>query len=156
MWVGQNADTMLRCARPSLLVLVDSWEAANETNASMMGTNIETIEQAYRKVVDRFFRDRRVVVVRMRSVDAAAIIAPRSLDLVYIDGSHMYEHVLTDLMAWAPAVKTGGLLCGHDWNYFPDVNHAVREFLLSNEDWSLDYVTCDTHKPSSYGIKALR
>lgn len=53
-----------------------------------------------------------------------------SLDFVYIDGDHSYEAVKKDLEAWYPKVKSGGMFCGHDYNY-PDVERAVQEFAKS-------------------------
>lgn len=35
-------------------------------------------------------------------------------DIVYVDGSHLYQHVLADLTAGARLVREGGLLCGDD------------------------------------------
>lgn len=52
-----------------------------------------------------------------------------SLDWVYIDSSHEYEHTLAELRAARLAVKPGGLICGHDFSRaFPGVFQAVAEF----------------------------
>lgn len=40
--------------------------------------------------------------------------APESCDAVFIDADHSEEAVYADVMAWAPKVKRGGILCGHD------------------------------------------
>jgi hypothetical protein len=47
------------------------------------------------------------------------------LDFVYIDANHEYEHVLEDVRAWAPKVRAGGIVSGHD--YAGDVEKAVLE-----------------------------
>jgi predicted O-methyltransferase YrrM len=39
------------------------------------------------------------------------------VDLVFIDGDHHYEHVKSDIQAWLPHIKPGGVLCGHDYGY---------------------------------------
>lgn len=41
--------------------------------------------------------------------------ARRSFDLVFIDADHQKEFVLADVMAWTPLLKSGGVLCGHDY-----------------------------------------
>ena len=45
----------------------------------------------------------------MSSAKAAALAPNRSLDLVFVDGSHSFLDVSTDLQLWAPKLKEGGL-----------------------------------------------
>jgi len=49
------------------------------------------------------------------SLDAAKTYNDGSLDFVYIDANHDYEHCKEDLEAWAKKVKSGGLVMGHDY-----------------------------------------
>ena len=49
------------------------------------------------------------------SIDAAATIAPRSLDFAFIDADHSYEAVRDDLVAWEKLIKAGGYIGGHDY-----------------------------------------
>ena len=63
------------------------------------------------------------------SVDAAKLFDDRSLDLVFIDANHTYEHVKEDIEAWYPKIRDGGILSGHDFSGdFPGVEKAVREY----------------------------
>ena len=54
--------------------------------------------------------------MRMNSVDAAKMIADKSLDMIFIDADHHYEAVLEDVIAWVPKVKMSGLITGHDYD----------------------------------------
>lgn len=73
-------------------------------------------------------------LLQMTSLEAAAIVADASVDIVYLDAMHHYEAVWADILAWWPKVRAGGLLAGHD--YLLDVlsgtiftvQPAVREF----------------------------
>lgn len=72
------------------------------------------------------------------SVDMAKQLDDRSLDFVYIDADHQYEAVKSDIEAWFPKVRVGGIISGHDYlrdGYEPDpqqgVNRAVNEFFLA-------------------------
>lgn len=58
-----------------------------------------------------------------------ASIWPFQVDLVFIDADHSYEAVFNDIMNWKRHVKPGGILCGHDYDYFPGVTQAVDELL---------------------------
>ena len=46
------------------------------------------------------------------SRDVAPLLPDGCADLVFIDGDH--EDVETDVLAWGPKVRPGGILCGHD------------------------------------------
>lgn len=65
------------------------------------------------------------------------IFADESLDFVYIDGNHSYEYVKSDIEAWWPKVKPGGILCGDDYagpvRHAYDVIRAVDEFVEKAE-----------------------
>ena len=58
----------------------------------------------------------------------AAIIIKQDVefDFCFIDADHSYESVLADIKAWAPKVKEGGCVIGHDID-FPSVRKAVEE-----------------------------
>jgi cephalosporin hydroxylase len=73
-----------------------------------------------------------VTLLRLASVAVAAKFAaadpPMRPAFVFIDGDHSYEAVLSDVRAWAPLVKSGGLIAGHDCTpSYPGVERAVRE-----------------------------
>lgn len=60
----------------------------------------------------------RVTVLKMgtdQAVEVLRVDAP--FDIVWIDADHTYPWVKHDIENYAPMVKEGGLLCGHD--YFP-------------------------------------
>lgn len=61
------------------------------------------------------------------SVNSADLFKDGSIEFVFLDGSHDRESVLDDIAAWAPKVKRGGILAGHDYNRIdsPQVIEAV-------------------------------
>jgi predicted O-methyltransferase YrrM len=69
---------------------------------------------------------RHIRVLRIDSVRAARCFDDKSLDFVFIDGAHNYLAVKADLAAWAPKVKVGGVLAGHDYN-LDGVKRAVHD-----------------------------
>lgn len=61
------------------------------------------------------------------SEKAATNIVTGALDFVFIDADHKYKNVITDIKSWAPKVRKGGYVCGHDINQ-SDVKKAVVEY----------------------------
>ncbi len=48
-------------------------------------------------------------------------------DMLWVDGEHTYQAVRSDLATFAPLVRKGGLVCGHDYcAWHPDVVRAVN------------------------------
>lgn len=89
---------------------------------------------------------------RKYSVDAAADFEDGSLDFVYIDANHQEEPVYADITAWAPKVRAGGIVSGHDyarlkgngidpsdnWAVIPALHRYVDENNLELFIWGLE------------------
>jgi hypothetical protein len=82
----------------------------------------------------------RFSLMRLPSIKAADQFANGSLDFVFIDACHEYEPVKADIEAWASKVRSGGILCGHDYGReWVGVKAAVDEFFTSrNQDFFID------------------
>ena len=80
---------------------------------------------------------RNVEIMKMTSVEAAKQIENGSLDFVYIDALHDFDNVMMDIIAWAPKVKSGGIVSGHDYiilyncGVMPAVNAYVHAHNIS-------------------------
>ena len=71
-----------------------------------------------------------VTIVRAMSLDAATDVTDGTLDFVFIDGNHRRDYVLSDLHAWSPKVRAGGIVSGDDYYAFKHggVIEAVEAF----------------------------
>lgn len=73
--------------------------------------------------------------VRVPSSLGVRLFENKSVDMVFIDGAHDYEHVKEDITLWLP--KVHGIICGHDYGDtpgnpgegWPGVQRAVSELL---------------------------
>jgi hypothetical protein len=52
---------------------------------------------------------------RRLSMNAARDVPLASLDFAYIDGNHLFDYAMEDLIAWSRRVKRGGIVCIHDY-----------------------------------------
>jgi hypothetical protein len=80
-----------------------------------------------------------VTMIRNTSLAAVDGFKDESLDFLHIDGDHMFDSVVMDLVVWAPKVRKGGVIALHD--YFslkwPGVTHAVDAYIRAHnvEKW---------------------
>jgi hypothetical protein len=58
-----------------------------------------------------------VYPIQRRSEDAAAMFLRNSLSFVFVDGGHSFEQVYRDITLYYPAVKWGGAIAGHDYDW---------------------------------------
>ena len=90
---------------------------------------------AYQKAKERLSKYN-VHLRRESSLNASIATKDDYLDFVFIDGSHVFDHVMTDIIIWARKVKKGGIVSGHDYYQFHDsgiiqaVNAYVEEHKL--------------------------
>eukprot|EP00929_Paragymnodinium_shiwhaense_P072484 TRINITY_DN36791_c0_g1_i1.p1 TRINITY_DN36791_c0_g1~~TRINITY_DN36791_c0_g1_i1.p1 ORF type:complete len:433 (-),score=36.08 TRINITY_DN36791_c0_g1_i1:149-1447(-) len=132
---GRTSATLLE-AHPELVLLgADSYferEAEYEAVRQML--------------TERFGKRSRTV--RSSSV-AAATATNATFDFVFIDADHSYTSVQEDLAAWAPKVRKGGLVAGHDYDNRLDqagvmgVVRAVAEY-IANRDVTLHVAPAGT------------
>jgi hypothetical protein len=72
-----------------------------------------------------------VTPMLLRSDQAACRFADRSVDVLFVDGSHVYEDVLTDLACWTTRLADGGVAAFHDATGYPGVRRAISERVLA-------------------------
>lgn len=98
---------------------IDPWEDSEEIPyrkiISIPGEYGQTVCGVYRLAKERTEKYPNCKLIRKRSIDAAKDFANRSLDFVYIDASHDFKDIATDLAIWCHKVKKGGVIAGHDY-----------------------------------------
>jgi len=73
------------------------------------------------------------------SLEVCSDFLPNSADIIFIDADHREESVVQDIHAWAPIVKPGGMLTGHDLGIWKSVDAAVSRCAESVcKDWPFE------------------
>lgn len=115
------------------LYMVDSWCGGDRGKPSSGGRVGGTVDRRQAAAVTEAYKDRRHIL-HGDSIEMAVSIDDGALDFVFLDANHTYEAVARDLRVWYPKVKSGGTMCGHDWENPCDkkgewgVKRAVEEF----------------------------
>ena len=111
---------------PGSYWMVDLWRHIDGYDDVMNGPDDEHKERHRLAMEVAHHYPGRCAVLRMDTVAASQQFADGSLDFVYIDADHSYEGCKRDVLAWAPKVRSGGVLAGHDYYNSPPM-FAVRK-----------------------------
>lgn len=154
VWEGDFSAEILRVVRPSRLVLIDPWLFQPEFAGAWYGGSLmksqAEMDLVCERVHARFAGKSGLEILRGKTEEVEAAVAPGSLDWVYIDGNHDYAHVRRDLAFARRAVKPGGLVLGDDYDrgaagQVPPVTRAVNDE-LRGPDAGLEMLWLDQHQ----------
>lgn len=128
-WLGRSTAYVARLcqARGATLTCVDSWAGSSDRfdagYRALLGER--DVEAEFRALLAAL--GAAPTIRRELSLIAAQAFAPGSVDLVFLDGSHDHAAVTADIAAWAPKLRPGGTLAGHDFGErHPGVCAAVE------------------------------
>ena len=127
---GFFAQRFLKNVHDSILWCVDPWDLSLQKNLPEgVGTKPETFKKWKENV--KPWHGTRCHDIHGKSWDVAKEFN-EEIDFLYIDGDHRFWALLADLRDWVPKVRSGGLVCGHDWtskHWKNEVQKAVRVWL---------------------------
>lgn len=155
---GEFSEKILNIVNPSKFYMVDIFAgemmSADKNNENMK--YIKNLELVYYALVKKYQDDKRVSIYKGTSGTFLDSMPDNSLDFVYIDANHSYEGVKLDIFKSYEKIKTGGFICGHDYNnvYHPGVVKAVDEFLNYYKHLKMELTTED--KLSSFLIEKIK
>jgi hypothetical protein len=93
--------------------------------------------------------DANIVQIRADSSELSNLLNPNlKFDLIYIDGSHIYSHVVKDLQFALQFIKKGGVICGDDL----DLGLAIDLLELAKQNVDTDLVVLDDGQAFHPGV----
>lgn len=132
-WMGGSARHIAsRLTKDSLLVCVDTWLGSEEHQPGGPWFVID-LDLLYRQFLSNTVHANlhdRMIPVRMSSLEAARKMHEMGIkfDFIYIDASHDYNNVKTDLNAWYQLLAPEGIFCGDHFHHLP-IQWATGEFV---------------------------
>jgi hypothetical protein len=149
---GVFSRQIVEIADPQTLYLIDLWQSSR---AAFGQPAAEKVQQQFTSLESAGI----VRIMRGYSWEQLLSLPESSLDWVYIDASHEYEHVARDLEAARRAVKADGYIAGHDYLLWSSpmlrfgVVEAVNEFCMRH-DFVFRYLTMEPNGHHSYAIQS--
>jgi hypothetical protein len=110
---GQFSEILCKNIPNLNLTCIDAWTA------------IPDYRQRHREMQDSFYEMTKnrlapynAKIVKGFSLEAAKDVPDESLDFVFIDANHEFRSCTDDISVWSKKVRKGGIVSGHDFNYF--------------------------------------
>lgn len=111
---GRYAEQICRAVPGVKLYCVDPYMAYNRYKDHVSQSRLDHFLKVaeHRLLKQNQFN---VEIIRETSLEGVKRFKPGSLDAVFIDGNHHFDFVVQDIIAWAPIVRRGGMVSGHDY-----------------------------------------
>lgn len=149
---GCFSSDILNYNKPKQLHLIDIW-GSDRYNEGLLD-NIK-------KIFVQEISSKEVLIHRKLSHHAALDFPDEFFDWVYIDTTHSYAQTKLELELYAPKIKSGGIIAGHDYimgnwgkSFKYGVIEAVHEFCATH-NYEFKYLTMDLSENQSFAIKKI-
>lgn len=118
-WKGRSTHALLSACKGEVIA-VDHWHGSETEPAHKEAKD----KDIFKEFLDNCGNFKNLKSMVIPSLEAAQT-APDA-DIIFIDASHEYNDVLSDIKAWEPKAKR--LICGHDYTGWPGVQRAATEY----------------------------
>ena len=144
VFIGDFSKTILEICQPSLFFMVDTFPYAPVYSGDKDGRNRIDVPDLsiYFEILKERYKDRKNVIVIRGNTDIFSHFAVDcEIDCCYLDAQHDYDQMLADLYNYYSIMRTGGFICGHDYNQ-SGVKAAVDLF-CKEKGLKISYLTKD-------------
>ncbi|UOA07593.1 class I SAM-dependent methyltransferase [Methylobacter sp. S3L5C] len=153
-WAGASAITWVKAfvamGRTVTIDCVDQWipyfDLACETNDHYRLMNeAAASEDIYALFLHNLRAEGildQVIIRRGSAQDTLPKLNDNTYHLIYIDGSHLYTNVISDIRETKRLILEGGIICGDDLEI--QANELSSQALLQSLETGLDYTNCDS------------
>lgn len=119
VYTGRYSESLCQRIPDLKLYCIDPWDIYETKVEDPHSQDKEQAEFNYKKTKERLDKYN-CAIIKKTSMEAIKEFEPESLDFVYIDANHDYEHVSEDIKAWAKIVRPDGIVSGHDYGHWRD------------------------------------
>lgn len=108
---GNYSEILLKANPECELLLVDPWHVYADNPQNKSHTKHEFAYNETKRKTEGY----KVEMRQAYSMDAVDGVLYNSLDFCYIDGNHLFDYVVQDLIEWSKRVRSGGIVSGDDY-----------------------------------------
>ena len=117
VWTGKLSRCLLGAFPRLYLYMIDPWESLQESTVSSHGRKKSRRDViAARLMAEEVTKEFEPRATILQEMSTACRVYRNTLEFVFIDANHSYESVKADIEWWLPAVRRGGIICGHDYS----------------------------------------
>lgn len=130
VWEGDFSAEILNITKPKELVLIDPWDLLaerEEEHTHSQHNDAVRMREKFDQVAGGLGRLPNCTLRKGFSAEVLESYPDHYFDWVYIDGNHLYDFVLEDIMIAAHKVRPGGIVAGDDLYWKKDDRMHVRE-----------------------------
>lgn len=149
---GKFSHLIHKKVKPAKFHLIDMWGTDRFHDGKF---------EAVKSYFEEGIEEGTVQVHKTMSTEAAQDFEDGYFDWIYIDTDHSYETTRDELELYAPKIKPGGIIAGHDYKignwismYRYGVIEAVHEFCVKH-NWELIYLTVEPSESQSFAIRKI-
>jgi hypothetical protein len=121
-YAGESTEMFLQSGKVRYLYAIDLWEGGYDPEDLTSYSDFANVEREFDKRLKEF---QGFVKIKADSIMALSML--HDLDMVYLDGNHLYENISQELTLAKRALKRGGIIAGHNYDDEFDVRRAVDE-----------------------------
>lgn len=120
---GRYSEVLCRANPDARIFLIDAWTAYSGYRDHVNQDKLDGFYEATRKRVAQYPN---VEIIKGFSMEVVKVIPDQSLDFVYIDSNHEFQHVTNDIAEWGKKVRKGGIIAGHDYANWKGKNPQIQ------------------------------
>lgn len=98
-----------------MLHCIDLWAHQESGYPDDCNLSDDVQKERYKRFLLDFKGVPNINVIKQWSHIASALFDDESVDFIYLDANHSTAGCMSDLVAWYPKLKNGGIISGHDY-----------------------------------------
>lgn len=149
---GDFSVAILQIANPGKLHLIDSWDTIRYGEDKALSVRKRFASEIENKTLS---------IHRGFSTERVSDFPDDYFDWIYIDTDHSYKTTCEELKLYAPKIKNGGIIAGHDFikgNWLSGLRYGVMEAVYEfciQENWEIIYLTMEINDNPSFAIRKI-
>lgn len=141
-YAGESTSLFLESGKIKKIYTIDPWKNGYDDRDPASNSDMMAVENMFNLRINMLKSNNKdIKIIKLKMTFEEAFDQLPELDLVYIDGDHTYNGVLSDILLAKKKVKSNGIISGHDYRENNPIVTAlnntlgVPEHIFSDTSW---------------------